>query len=81
MAGDGGLSAHEKQPAIENTPMVDKLLAAGAILHAQTAAPELCFIPPTWSRLCGVTRKPWSLADYRPAERLAAKLVMLCRKS
>jgi Asp-tRNA(Asn)/Glu-tRNA(Gln) amidotransferase A subunit family amidase len=41
--------------------MVDTLLAAGAVLHAQTAAPELCFIPLTWSRLWGVTRNPWNL--------------------
>jgi hypothetical protein len=31
--------------AIENTPMVDNLLAAGPVLHAQTAGPEFCFIP------------------------------------
>jgi amidase len=47
--------------AAENTPVVDKLLAAGAVLHAQTTAPEFYFIPLTWSRLWGVTRNPWNL--------------------
>jgi hypothetical protein len=32
------------------------------------SAPELCFIPLTWSRLWGVTRKPWNMA--RPRRRL-----------
>jgi amidase len=47
--------------AAENTPVVDKLLAAGAVLHAQTTAPEFYFIPLTWSRQWGVTRNPWNL--------------------
>jgi amidase len=47
--------------AAENTPVVDKLLAAGAVLHAQTNVPELYFIPLTWSKLWGVTRNPWNL--------------------
>jgi amidase len=47
--------------AAENTPVVDKLLAAGAVLHAQTTAPEFYFIPLTWSKLWGVTRNPWNL--------------------
>jgi Asp-tRNA(Asn)/Glu-tRNA(Gln) amidotransferase A subunit family amidase len=41
--------------------MVDTLLAAGAVLHAQTAAPELCFISLTWSQLWGVTRNSCNL--------------------
>ena len=44
-----------------NTPVVDKLLAAGAVIHAQTTAPEFYFIPLTWSKLWGVTRNPWNL--------------------
>ncbi|MBL6614326.1 MAG: amidase [Reyranella sp.] len=47
--------------ASENSPIVDKLLAAGAVLHAQTTAPEFYFIPQTWSKLWGVTRNPWNL--------------------
>jgi hypothetical protein len=34
MAGDGELNAHKRQPG--DIPVVDKLLAAGAVLHAQT---------------------------------------------
>ena len=34
MAGDDGLNAHKRQPG--DIPVVDKLLAAGAVLHAQT---------------------------------------------
>ncbi len=47
--------------ATHNTPVVDKLLAAGAVMHAQTTAPEFYFIPETWSKLWGVTRNPWNL--------------------
>ncbi len=47
--------------AARNTPMVDKLLAAGAVLHAQTTTPEFYFIPETWSKLWGVTCNPWNL--------------------
>lgn len=49
------------QKAETNTPVVDKLLAAGAVLHAQTTAPEFYFVSVTWSRLWGVTRNPWNL--------------------
>ena len=49
--------------ATKNHPAVDKLLAAGAVLHAQTTAPELYLAAVTWSDLWGVTRNPWNL-DY-----------------
>jgi Asp-tRNA(Asn)/Glu-tRNA(Gln) amidotransferase A subunit family amidase len=45
-----------------NHPVIDKLLAAGAILHVQTTAPELYLLAVTWSELWGVTRNPWNLA-------------------
>jgi Asp-tRNA(Asn)/Glu-tRNA(Gln) amidotransferase A subunit family amidase len=41
------------------------LLAAGAILHVQTAAPEFFLLPVTWSGLWGVTRNPWN-TKYTP---------------
>jgi Asp-tRNA(Asn)/Glu-tRNA(Gln) amidotransferase A subunit family amidase len=44
----------------ETHPVVDKLLAAGAILHGQTTAPELFLVAVTWSDLWGVTRNPWN---------------------
>ncbi len=43
-------------------PMVDKLLAAGAIPHVQTTVPEFCLIGQTLSRRFGVTRNPWNRA-------------------
>ncbi|SCK29784.1 amidase [Vogesella sp. LIG4] len=45
----------------ENHPMIDKLLDAGAILHAQATNPEFCCLGQTWSRRWGVTRNPWNL--------------------
>jgi amidase len=40
--------------------VVVKLLQAGAVLHAQTTAPEMYFLGVTWSDLWGVTRNPWN---------------------
>ena len=51
-----------KNRLTENTPVVDLLLAAGAICHLQTTVPEAYFIALTWSKLWGVTRNPWNLA-------------------
>jgi len=48
-----------------NHPGTDNLLAAGAVLHAQTTVPEMYFVPVTWSDLWGITRNPWNL-DYTP---------------
>jgi amidase len=45
----------------KNHPVVDKLLAAGAVLHVETTVPEFYFAAVTWSDLCGVTRNPWNL--------------------
>jgi amidase len=56
-----GSIAMKDNKATENTPVVDKLLAAGAVLHAQTTAPEFWSISLTWSKLWGVTRNPWNL--------------------
>ncbi|WP_167853425.1 amidase [Roseovarius aestuariivivens] len=43
-------------------PMVERLLAAGAIIHARTTTPEFCLSGVCWSNLWGVTRNPFSLA-------------------
>jgi amidase len=50
------------QVARQNHPVVDKLLAAGAILHVQTTTPEFYLVPVTWSERWGVTRNPWNPA-------------------
>ena len=47
--------------ATKNHPAVDKLMAAGAVLHAQTTVPEMYFAAVTWTDLWGVTRNPWNL--------------------
>src|SRR5215510_4564641 len=48
--------------AEETNPSIDRLLKAGAIMHARAAAPEFSCAPFTHSRLNGVTRTPWNTA-------------------
>lgn len=52
------------KPATENSPTIDHLLDAGAVLHVQTAIPEFCLHAVTWTRLNGgtVTSTPWNTA-------------------
>ncbi len=38
-----------------------RLMDAGAIVHARTTTPELSMAYVTWSKLWGVTRNPWNL--------------------
>jgi Asp-tRNA(Asn)/Glu-tRNA(Gln) amidotransferase A subunit family amidase len=49
----------------KSAPTVERLLAAGAIMHARTTTPEMAYAPYTRSALWGVTRNPWNL-DYGP---------------
>jgi Asp-tRNA(Asn)/Glu-tRNA(Gln) amidotransferase A subunit family amidase len=44
-----------------NTPVTDKLIEAGAVMHLQTTVPEFYAHSCTWSKLWGVTRNPWNL--------------------
>ena len=46
-------------------PSIERLLEAGAILHARTTCPEFCWPCVCYSRLHGVTRKPWNL-EFTP---------------
>ena len=46
-----------------NEPMVQRLIDAGAIIHARTLTPEFSITFFTSSRMWGVTRNPWNL-DY-----------------
>lgn len=48
-----------------NTPVVDKLIEAGVVMHLQTTVPEFYASACTWSKLWGVTRNPWNL-QYTP---------------
>jgi aspartyl-tRNA(Asn)/glutamyl-tRNA(Gln) amidotransferase subunit A len=47
------------------SPCIERLLDAGAIVHARTTCPEFCCTTVTHSRLWGVTRNPWNPA-YTP---------------
>jgi Asp-tRNA(Asn)/Glu-tRNA(Gln) amidotransferase A subunit family amidase len=44
-------------------PSAERIIKAGALIHARSAAPEFSCAPYTHSRLWGVTRTPWNL-DY-----------------
>jgi aspartyl-tRNA(Asn)/glutamyl-tRNA(Gln) amidotransferase subunit A len=41
---------------------VQRILAAGAIVHARSTTPEFSCAPVTWTKLWGVTRNPWNTA-------------------
>lgn len=51
--------------ATENAPVVDRILAAGGIIHARTTTPEFSCAYFTHTRLWGVTRNPWH-TDFTP---------------
>jgi len=44
----------------KTSPFMERLLDAGAIVHARTTCPEFCCTTVTHSRLWGVTRNPWN---------------------
>lgn len=46
-------------------PVVERILAAGGIVHARTTTPEFSCAGFTHSELWGITRNPWNL-DYSP---------------
>jgi aspartyl-tRNA(Asn)/glutamyl-tRNA(Gln) amidotransferase subunit A len=45
--------------------VAERVIRAGGIVHARSAAPEFSVAPFTHSRLWGVTRNPWNL-DFSP---------------
>lgn len=47
--------------ATVTAPMVERIFAAGGIMHARTTTPEFGVAAFTESRLYGLTRNPWSL--------------------
>src|SRR5215831_6159862 len=51
--------------ATNTAAFVQRILDAGAIVHARTTTPEFSSAPVTWSRLWGVTRNPWN-TDFSP---------------
>jgi Asp-tRNA(Asn)/Glu-tRNA(Gln) amidotransferase A subunit family amidase len=46
-------------------PVVERIIAAGGIVHARTTTPEFSCAAFTHSRLWGITRNPWNL-EYSP---------------
>ena len=46
--------------AEDTSPVNQRVLDAGAIVHARTATPEFSCAGFTWSRLWGITRNPWN---------------------
>ena len=46
-------------------PVAERVLAAGAVVHARTTTPEFSCAAYTHSQLWGVTRNPWN-PDYTP---------------
>lgn len=55
-----GSYAYEHHAPEESALVVDKLLAAGAIMVGKTTTPEFAFAGFTESSLWGVTRNPWN---------------------
>jgi aspartyl-tRNA(Asn)/glutamyl-tRNA(Gln) amidotransferase subunit A len=51
--------------ATENAPVIDRILAAGGIIHARTTTPEFSCSFFTHTRMWGVTRNPWN-TGYTP---------------
>ncbi|WP_445529172.1 amidase [Streptomyces cyslabdanicus] len=63
-ATDGSL-VYQDQVAEETHPVVERIQAAGGIVHARTTTPEFSCAAFTQSRLWGVTRNPWNL-EFSP---------------
>lgn len=61
---DGSLVFAE-EVADTTHPVVERVLAAGGIVHARTTTPEFSCAGFTHSRIWGVTRNPWN-PDYSP---------------
>ena len=58
----GSLVHRDDPPAQRSHPWVERLIRAGAIVHARTTSPEFACAWITASRLNGVTRNPWDAA-------------------
>ena len=56
----GGSLLHRDEIAVESIAVGQRILDAGAIVHARTTTPEFSCAAFTHSRLWGVTRNPWN---------------------
>ncbi|BBX34419.1 glutamyl-tRNA(Gln) amidotransferase subunit A [Mycolicibacterium mageritense DSM 44476 = CIP 104973] len=55
-----GLAAHRGRIAEQDHPVVERIRAAGGIIHARTTSPEFSCATVTHSPMWGVTRNPWN---------------------
>lgn len=55
-----GLAAHRGRLAASSHPVVERLQAAGGIIHARTTSPEFSCATTTHSPMWGITRNPWN---------------------
>ncbi|MGV9799684.1 amidase [Mycobacterium sp. NPDC003449] len=55
-----GLAAHRGRVADHDHPVVERIKAAGGIIHARTTSPEFSCATVTHSPMWGVTRNPWN---------------------
>lgn len=62
MPTSGGSLITKDEIAGHTSVVNERILRAGAIVHARTATPEFSCAGYTWSRLWGVTRNPWNPA-------------------
>lgn len=56
-----GSLLRQNDVAESSHPIVERLLEAGAVIHARTTTPEFSMAWVTWSNIWGVTRNPWNL--------------------
>jgi amidase len=78
-----GSPAYRSNIAALSDPIIERLLAAGAIVHSRTTVSEFCLSGVCQSALWGTTRNPWN-PDYSPggssggsAAALAAGMTLL----
>jgi aspartyl-tRNA(Asn)/glutamyl-tRNA(Gln) amidotransferase subunit A len=55
-----GLAAHRGRLAERDHPVVERIKAAGGIIHARTTSPEFSCATVTHSPMWGITRNPWN---------------------
>lgn len=55
-----GLAAHRGRIANDDHPVVERINAAGGIIHARTTSPEFSCATTTHSPMWGITRNPWN---------------------
>jgi aspartyl-tRNA(Asn)/glutamyl-tRNA(Gln) amidotransferase subunit A len=62
VVSDGLLEPLDPEPAASTAWALERLRAAGAIVHARTTTSELCCMPMSHAARWGTTRNPWDLS-------------------